>query len=441
MGAKRKERYILQTNETTINGYEQSGTLAGWREKVSMLCAGNHRLVFGVSASFGAPLLYQLDQQGFGVNFKGASSIGKTTILRAAKSVMGDHAHIRTWRATASALESVAAQHNDNVLFLDEMGEADPKEIGATAYMLANGQGKQRMTRTVNLRPALTWRLIYLSTGEVSLADMLAQVKQKVKAGQAVRVIDLPAEAGQGLGIFDRLPDGFSNGADFADYLKDITRQHHGLAFADYMTRLTSDLTAHMQTVRNYRIQWKEAYVPAGADSQVKRVSDSFATIAAAGELATDMGITGWSAGDAGASAAVCFEAWLRQRGGVGNQEETDILRAFRGHFEEHGAAKYAYVEVRPQDDKTLYRMGYRDSAGDFFVLPSRFESELCSANGFDKTQVLEVLTKYKYLIIGGDGRATITKRVYSLDVEGDTVERKPVRVYHIAAAIVGGAG
>lgn len=439
MAAKRKERYILQMNETTINGYEQTGTLAAWREKVSGLCVGNHRLLFAVSASFGAPLLHQLDQQGFGVNFKGASSIGKTTILRAAKSVMGDHAHIRTWRATASALETVAAQHNDNVLFLDEMGEADPKEIGATAYMLANGQGKQRMTRTVNLRPALMWRLIYLSTGEVSLADMLAQVKQKVKAGQAVRVIDLPAEAGQGLGIFDRLPEGFSNGADFADYLKDATRQQHGTAFTDYMTKLTSDLATHMKTVKDYRAQWKEGYVPAGADSQVKRVSDSFATIAAAGELATDLGVTGWSVGDAGASAAVCFDAWLQQRGGVGNQEETDILRAFRGHFEEHGAAKYVYVNLRPQDDRTVYRMGYRDDAGDFFVLPSRFETELCSANGFDKTQVLDVLAKHNYLIKGGDGKPTTQKRVYSLDLENSTAPRKNTKVYHISADIVGG--
>jgi uncharacterized protein (DUF927 family) len=436
--AKRKERYILQTDNTVIHGYEQAGTLADWREKVGKPCAGNHRIVFGISASFAAPLLHQLDQQGFGVNFKGASSIGKTTILRAAKSVMGDHAHIRTWRATASGLESVAAQHNDNVLFLDEMGEADPKEIGATAYMLANGQGKLRQTRSITLRQSLTWRLIYLSTGEVSLADMLAQAKQRLKAGQAVRVIDFPADAGKGLGIFDRLPEGFSNGAEFADYLKDITKQYHGVAFTDYMTSLTSDLKGNMQKVRDWRTQWREAYLPSGADSQVKRVADSFATIAAGGELATDMQITGWADGDAGASAAVCFNAWLRQRGSIGNQEETDILRAFQSHFEEHGAAKYVYVDLRPQDDKTVYRMGYRDKSGDFLVLPSRFEDALCKTNGFDKSQVIDVLVKHNYLNKGGDGRATVIKRVYSIDPENPTEERKPVRVYHISEAIVG---
>jgi uncharacterized protein (DUF927 family) len=204
------------------------------------------------------------------------------------------------------------------------------------------------------------------------------------------------------------------------------------------MTSLTSDLKGNMQKVRDWRTQWREAYLPSGADSQVKRVADSFATIAAGGELATDMQITGWADGDAGASAAVCFNAWLRQRGSIGNQEETDILRAFQSHFEEHGAAKYVYVDLRPQDDKTVYRMGYRDKSGDFLVLPSRFEDALCKTNGFDKSQVIDVLVKHNYLNKGGDGRATVIKRVYSIDPENPTEERKPVRVYHISEAIVG---
>lgn len=68
-----------------------------------------------------------------------------------------------TWRATASALENVAALHNDNLLCLDELGEADPKEVGATAYMLNNGQGKLRQTRNITLRPVQAKALAYLS--------------------------------------------------------------------------------------------------------------------------------------------------------------------------------------------------------------------------------------------------------------------------------------
>ncbi len=436
---KVKERFILQTDTTKIQGYEQAGSLDEWREQVSQVCLGNHRLVMAMSAAFAAPLLNPLEQQGFGINIHGGSSAGKTTALRAGKSVMGDPEHIGSWKQTATALESTAAQHNDNTLFLDEMGQLDPKDAGDVAYMLANGKGKARGKRSGGLREALVWRLIFLSSGEVSLSGHMAQAKQKAKAGQMVRLIDLPADAGQGLGLFDVLPDGFDHGGAFADHLKTVTQQYHGTAFIAFLEALVKDMPGHLQTVKNYRAQWREAYMPGGYDSQVGRVADAFATIAAGGELATDFGITGWHQGDAGASAAVCFNAWISQRGGVGNQEEKDIINHVRNHFEEHGAAKYAYIELRPQDDKTMYRMGYRDDNGDYFVLPSRFESELCKAGGFDRKQVIAVLTDAGYLLVGASDRPTITKRVYSLDLENVAPEKKPVRVYHIDSSVIGG--
>ncbi|MEZ5480133.1 MAG: hypothetical protein R3E95_22425 [Thiolinea sp.] len=74
---------------------------------------------------------------------------------------------------------------------------------------------------------------------------MLAQVKQRVKAGQQVRVIDIPADAGQGLGVFDTLPEGFGNSGDFADYLKDASKQQHGTAFVAYLETLVRDIPGH----------------------------------------------------------------------------------------------------------------------------------------------------------------------------------------------------
>ncbi|MEZ5480134.1 MAG: hypothetical protein R3E95_22430 [Thiolinea sp.] len=181
--------------------------------------------------------------------------------------------------------------------------------------------------------------------------------------------------------------------------------------------------------------------MPGGADSQVKRVADSFCYPGGGGELATDFGLTGWQAGDAGASAAVCFDAWTKQRGGLGNQEQADILSHVRNHFQEHGAAKYAYINLRPQDDRTMYRAGYRDDNGDFYVLPERFEAELCRAGAYDKAQVIKVLIDHGYLLPGGDGRPTVLKRVYALDLENsaEAANKKPTRVYHIDSSVVGG--
>lgn len=124
-----------------------------------------------------------------------------------------------------------------------------------------------------------------------------------------------------------------SSGREFADQLKEATHQQHGTALRAYLKQLVQDRPKHLATIRDYREQWKENYLPVGADSQVGRVADSFATLAAAGELATDFGLTGWRAGEAGEGIALCFEAWVQARGGTGNQEDTDILRYLRNHF------------------------------------------------------------------------------------------------------------
>lgn len=434
----KQERIVLQTEDSTLSGYEQAGTPEAWRELVAKPCAGNSRLILGICAAFAAPLLTLLDQQGFTLHLRGASSIGKTNALRVGKSVIGSPERIHTWRATASGLESIAALHNDNLLCLDEIGESEPKDIGVSTYMLNNGQGKLRQTRNITLREVLRWRLIILSNGELSLADVMAQNNQRMKAGQAVRVIDIPADAGRGLGLFERLPDGMSNGREFTDQLKEATHRQHGTAFRAYLKQLVQDRPTHLQTIKSYREQFKEEYLPAAVDSQVGRVADSFATLAAAGELATDFGLTGWREGEAGEGIALCFHAWIESRGGTGNQEEADILRYLRNHFEANGAAQYAYRNLRPQDDKVMYRMGWRDGKGDFFVLPKRLEVELCAKPGFDKKQVIAVLLKHQYLITKGDGRRTVLERFYSRDAQNPDAEMTLARVYHIDSSIVG---
>ena len=241
----KQERIVLQTEDSTLSGYEQAGTLEAWRELVAKPCAGNSRLILGICAAFAAPWLTPLDQQSFTLHLRGASSIGKTNAQRVGKSVIGSPQSTHTWRATASALESVAARHNDNLLCLDEIGESEPKDIGVSTYTLNNGQGKLRQTRNITLREVLRWRLIILSNGELSLADVMAQNNQRMKAGQAVRVIDIPADAGRGLGLFERLPDGMSNGREFADQLKEATQQQHGTAFRAYLKQLVQDRPTH----------------------------------------------------------------------------------------------------------------------------------------------------------------------------------------------------
>src|SRR5205814_2019805 len=127
-----------------------------------------------------------------GFHLVGGSSIGKTTALLVAGSVCGGGGiggYLRSWRATSNGLEGVAAAHCDSLLCLDEMGQVNSHEAGASAYMLANGVGKARANRNGESKPASEWRTIFLSTGELSLADKIIEDgrNRQVAAGQQVR--------------------------------------------------------------------------------------------------------------------------------------------------------------------------------------------------------------------------------------------------------------
>lgn len=56
--------------------------------------------------------------------------------------------YIHSWRATSNAQENIAFQHNHGFIALDEINLANPNTIGDVTYMLADGEGKDRMTKT-----------------------------------------------------------------------------------------------------------------------------------------------------------------------------------------------------------------------------------------------------------------------------------------------------
>ena len=58
------------------------------------------------------------------------------------------------------------------------------------------------MTKTIGARRSLRWRLMILSSGELSLASHMLTGGRKARAGQDVRLLDIPADAGAGFGMF-----------------------------------------------------------------------------------------------------------------------------------------------------------------------------------------------------------------------------------------------
>ena len=215
-------------------------------------CLGNLLLELAIAFAFTGPLLEPCGLGGGGLHFFGPSSCGKTTALKVAGSVCGGggkHGYIRQWRATDNALEGTAATHCDNLLCLDEIGQASSRVVSEVAYMLANGQGKARANKDGNAKAIREWRLSFMSTGELTLADKIAEDgRGQVMAGQAVRVLDIPADGGTGQGIFTCIPNGL-DGDIFSQQLVRATGQFYGTPLRGFLERLVDGLEEHVSDV------------------------------------------------------------------------------------------------------------------------------------------------------------------------------------------------
>ena len=410
-----REPVVLQIEGNAETTLRVSGELADWQRDIGRLCVGNSRLVFAVSVAFAAPLLYPLDGEGGGFHFRGASSVGKTTALRLAGSVWGGggvQGHLRTWRATGNGIEAVAQMHCDGLLCLDEIGEVDGREAGQIAYMLANGEGKSRARKDGSGRRPARWRVLFLSTGEQSLADKMAEAGRLAHAGQEVRFIDIPADAGSGLGLFETLHE-FGSGDALARHLRAATARLYGTPVRAFLERLVASDDDLMASLRHEARRFVETACPKGADGQVRRVAQRFGMVAAAGWLASRLGVVPWPETEAFDAARACFAAWMDGRGGCAAAEEMTAIRRVRRFIEEHGESRFTRWDSVDADRATQRRAGFRrtdEGRNHFFIFPEVFKGEICG--GLDVRYVARVLRDNDFLLCNSEGRSTRAQRL-----------------------------
>jgi uncharacterized protein (DUF927 family) len=371
-----------------------------------------------------------VNENSHGFHLPGASSVGKTLAALVAASVWGGPIH--SWRATDNAGENLASGANDGFLVMDELSQANGNAADAMAYMLGNGQGKSRMHRNATAKPITTWRLVFLSTGEVGLAEKLAEVGRKAKAGQSVRLIEIPADAGAGHGLFETL-HGFTGGDALARHLHAATERHQGHAIRQFLECVTKDPVALADRLKAAMADWQGRHVQKKVDGQVSRVAARFALVAAAGELAAAIGIVPWLDGEADRAAAVCFKAWLDRRGGVGSAEARAGVAQVQTFIESHGASRFVPIWESGEDpSKFINRAGYRrkNSADEweYYVFPHAWKDEICK--GLDAAAVAKELSARGLLLRGTDDKSSKLVKI-----PGDD----PARFYHLAAHILTG--
>jgi putative DNA primase/helicase len=298
------------------------GTLEGWKDTVAARCAGNSRLILGLGTSFAAPLLPIVEIESGGFHLVGPTSQGKTTILSVAASVTGVK-DIPHWRTTTNGLESTATTFNHLCLPLDEIGQADPKDVGNIAYMLANGQGKARMKKDLTNRKGKTWRLMVLSSGEVGLGKYMMQANITQKGGQEVRLPDVPAiPFNSNYGCFETI-HGADTAVQFVTALEAAVKAHHGTALDAFLSRLVIN-AADPAFVGNLakQVHLVATKLSEGTiDSAIGRVAKRFALVQVTLGLAHKYCLLPFPVEEIEWAIATCFKDWLVARGGDGSIE------------------------------------------------------------------------------------------------------------------------
>ena len=376
-----------QSETADHDEFVQTGTFDGWRAEIAARCAGNPMLLLAVAASLAGPLLARVHRTGCGLHFWGDSSIGKSTLLALAASCWGGSGFIRTWRATSNGIEGTAAMLNDTALILDEISEADPREVGAIVYSVGNGTGKSRAARTGGARAVKRWRVVLLSSGERTLIATMEEGGKRAKAGQEARLLDIPCTRQHG--VFDGL-HGFDGGRALTDTLKTAVNRHHGHAGPAFVERLIADDRDLGETLA------RVAALPEfAAETGIEgRAANAFALIATAGELAIEWGLVPWSEGEALDAAALAFRLWRDHRG-KGQTETRQILRAVADFIARHGDARFS--PLHPLRDDGL-EISVRDRAGwwrerederIYLFTPAGLKE---AAGGFDQRRILEAL-------------------------------------------------
>lgn len=392
---------LFNGRSAAAGGYAVAGTAESWRDSVARLAAGNPSMMLGVAASMAASLIGLVGADGFGVHLFEQSSAGKTTTANIASSLWGEPDALRlTWYGTALGIANEAEAHNDGLLPLDEIGQgSNARDVATSAYTLFNGAGKLQGAKEGGNRELKRWRTVAISTGEMDVETFLTAGGLKVKAGQLVRLLNVPMEKATSF-------NGQPNGKAHADALKDAWLSNHGAAGREWVKWLADNQQEVKQAVRDAQTRWR-GLIPADYGEQVHRVAERFAILEAA--LVAGRHITGWGEQESRDAIQHSFNAWVKEFG-TGNKEHQQIIEQCEAFLNAYGFSRYLPYPASDHRDLPIKELaGYRtgNQAGEesykFYTFPAAFEQEI--ASGFNPRQFAKALASAGMLEAGDNGR------------------------------------
>jgi putative DNA primase/helicase len=241
-------------------------------------------------------------------------------------------------------------------------------------------------------------------------------------------MLDIPVDRNGGFGAFDHGgPD--EDAGVLAKAFKHAAISAYGTAGPEFVRRIMAEEVTG-EDVRAMVADFTASNVPAHSDGQIDRAAQRLGLIAAAGELATAMGLVPWRVGEARDAAEWALGQWIDGRGGTEPAEVRQAIEQVRLFIEQYGESRFEALDD-PDARLVSNRAGWRKANGpdrEWMIPPEVWKSEIC--NGLDSTLVARTLAERGMLLRAGDGFQPVRK-----------IDGANKRVYVVAASIFDGGG
>ena len=208
---------------------DKMGNLDEWKSAVDVLNKpGYEAHMFCVLAGFGAPLLSLMDVSGAAVSLAGASGRGKTLAAKAALSIFGNPDDLfQAADATVNSVDMHLATLHSVPYLMDEVTSLPDKRIGQLLYMIANGRGKDSLTRTRSWREGGNWRTLAFFTTNRPIMDAGQDTLTEAQRNRAIElVVHNPIDSSDAADVYQGLSKHFGTaGEPFLQYVIQNTDQ------------------------------------------------------------------------------------------------------------------------------------------------------------------------------------------------------------------------
>lgn len=331
-----KTPLFLRVKAEKAQYYTTSGSLEEWQQHIARYAVGNSMILLAIACGLAAPIIGILNAANFGLHLFVNSSSGKTISSKLGASLYGHGKFtLSSWKGTDNGIVNEAISHNDGFLVMDELTQIDPKHGKDIAYALFNGEDKTRAKADGGNRKKRHWNVLVLSTGEKDLETQLSETKIHVKAGELVRLINIPFEPFQAFHEFtDSSLSEFEQGKRFAETLEQNSTLYYGTAGRAWVEYLSENRDLIKSSFALYNQKWVDNLPKdKNVSNQIGRIARNFAVLETACQCSRF--ITGWTEQQISETLQHVFDLWTGNNG-YKDREIQQIIETLDGFLSQN---------------------------------------------------------------------------------------------------------